>query len=245
MWFLNCLWKARLRRKAVLLLVALFAVGLVAVSYIFFTLCVERHYEKAIVRNTDNAEEKNALLAAENTNYTGIFNLDRFTKSENSHDAWPYTWANLIDTGVIEYYDDRYENLKGTPRDIGFHYEANVYSWNQIRMVYVPPPENGSIYNDSLSIISLNGSLLLQNAKYTGPAWGMRFAYGNNSGYREIQADEIDFSFSESYVVEMKLRYSEVYGPLAAFYSDVYQIIIVNQDFMPILLCVQSEQLIS
>jgi len=233
-----------------MLLIALITVASVTVSYILLTRFVIRHYvtgryEKSIARNTDNAEEENALSATENSNYTDIFNLNRFTGSENSNDTWPYTWANFIDAEVIEYYNDRFESLKGTPEGIEFRYEANVYAWNQIRLVYVPPPENGSIYDDSIRVLSLNGSLLFRNADYTGPAWGMRFAYRNDSGYQEIQAGGIDFSFSKSYVVEMRLEYSEVWGPLAAFYADVYQIILVDQDFAPLLLCVQSEKLIS
>lgn len=225
-------------------------VASVAASYILLTRFVTRHYvaglyEKSIVRNTDNAEEENALSAAENSNYTDIFNLNKFTGSWDPNDTWPYTWANFIDAEVIEYYDDRFENLKGAPEDTEFRYEADVYTWNQVRMVYVPPPENGSRYDDSIRFVSLNGSLLFRNSDYTGPAWGMRFAYRNDSVYRRIQAGEIDFCFSKSYVVEMKLEYSEVWGPLAAFHADVYQIIIVDQDFVPLLLCVQSKKLIS
>lgn len=238
-----------MRRKSALL-IALIMVASVAFSYILLTRFVLPHfttgsYEKSIVRSTHNTEEEKALYAAENSNYADIFSLKRFTQFGNSSGDWPYTWANFIDAGVIEYYDDRFENLKGTPKDIEFRYEANVYAWNQIRMVYVSPPENGSIYDDSIRVLSINGSLLFRNANYTGPAWGMRFAYRNDSEYREIQAGEIDFSFSKSYVVVMKLEYSEVWGSLAAFYADVYQIIIVDQDFVSILLCVQSAKGIS
>jgi hypothetical protein len=53
-------------------------VALVAVSYILLTRLDLLHngagsYEKSVVRNTDNAEEENALSAAENANYTDIF----------------------------------------------------------------------------------------------------------------------------------------------------------------------------
>ena len=130
----------------------------------------------------------------------------------NSSDYSQYTWANFIDAEVINYYDVRFESLKGKPKDMEFSYEANIYAWNQIRVVYVPAPENGSLDADSIRVLSLNGTVLFENADYTGPGWGMRFAYRNDSGYREIQAGEINFSFSKSYVVEMKLLYSETYG---------------------------------
>jgi hypothetical protein len=223
---------------------------LVAVSYILLTRLdllnnSAGSYEKSIDRKTDNDEEENALSAAENANYTDIFKVERFEGYTNSSDYSQYTWANFIDEKVINYYDARFESLKEKPKDMEFSYEANVYAWNPIRVVYVPAPENGSLDADSIRVLSLIGTVLFENADYTGPGWGMRFAYRNDSGYREIQAGEINFSFSKSYVVEMKLRYSETYAPLAAFWSDVYEIIIVDEHFEPLLLCVQSQKIIS
>jgi hypothetical protein len=195
---------------------------------------------KSIVRNTDNAEEETALLAAENANYTDIFKVERFKGFSNSSDYSRYTWANFIDAEVIKYYDNRFESLEGKPKDIEFSYEANVYAWNQIHIVNGSPPENGSRYDDSITVSSPNGTILFKNADCTGPNWGMVFFYGNSSGYREIQAGTIDLEFSNCYVMEMKLKYSEVHGPLAAFISDVYEIIIVDKNFTPLLLCIQS-----
>jgi len=203
---------------------------------------------KSIVRNTDNAEEETALLAAENANYTDIFKVERFRGLgwfSNPSDYSQYTRANFIDAEVIKYYDNRFESLEGKPKDIEFSYEANVYAWNQIHIVNGSPPENGSRYDDSITVSSPNGTILFKNADFTGPNWGMVFFYGNSSGYREIQAGTIDLEFSNCYVMEMKLKYSEVYGPLAAFISNVYEIIIVDKNFTPLLLCVQSKYAIS
>ena len=227
-----------------LLLIALVIIVFILIFYFLLFLFIAGKYEKAIVRNTSNVEEANALTFAENSNYSGIFNLQRFTTS-NHNETWPYTWANFIDTQVIEYYDNRFENLKGEPKSIRFHYEANVFTWDQIRVVYVPAPEGGNIYDDAIQILSPNGSVLFENAQYTGPRWGMLFAYRNDSEYREVMAEEINFSLSKSYVIEMKLIYDETWGPLAGFVVDVYQIIIVDQDLVPFLFCVQSKQFIS
>jgi hypothetical protein len=163
----------------------------------------------------------------------------------NHNETWAYTWANFIDTQVIEYYDDRFENLKGEAGGIKFRYEANVFTWDQIRVVYVPAPEGASKYNDAIQILSPNGSVLFENAQYTGPRWGMEFAYGNGSEYQRIPAEEINFSLSKSHVIEMTLDYDEYWGPLAAFSVSVYQIIIVDQYFVPLLFSVQSTGTIS
>ena len=188
-------------------------------------------YERSIVRNTSNVEEANALTIAENSNYSEIFNLQRFTTS-NHYETWAYTWANFIDTQVIEYYDNRFENLK--PEDIKFHYEANVSTWDQVRVVY----------DDAMQVLSRNGSVLWKNSHWWDTSL-MKFAYRNDSEYQEITAEEINFSLSKSYVIEMTLDYDEIWGPLSGSFTWVSQIIIVDQDLEPLLLCIQSIQAIS
>lgn len=235
-----------LSKKRILSLSTLVIVASILVPYSLWTLSNVSAYKKTIVRSTSNVEEANVLTIVENFNYSDIFNLQRFT-IWNSNEAWPYTWANFIDTQVVEYYDDRFENLRGKlePRSIHFRYEANVFTWDQISVVYVPAPEGGNIYDDTIQVLSPNGSVLFENAKYTGLGWGMLFAYRNDSEYHQITVEEINFSLSKSYVIEMTLEYDETYAPLAAFFVDVYQIIIVDQDFVPFLLCVESKLRIS
>lgn len=233
-----------------MLLITLVGVVSVVISYFVFTRFIVKlennvKYEKSIVRNTSNLDEQNALTIAENSNYSDIFKLRRFVIGGSPNETWPYTWANFIDTQVIEYYDDRFENLKGIPESIEFRYAANVSTWNQIRVTYVPAPEGGNIHDDAIQVLSPDGSVLFENAKYTGPTWGMIFAYRNDSKYQKILAEEIDLSLSKSHVIEMTLIYNEIWAPIAAFYAKVYQIVIVNQDFVPLLFCVQSRQLIS
>ena len=195
-------------------------------------------YNKSIIINTDNTEEENALSTAENTNYTSIFKVERFYGYNGTDYYGHYTWAQFIDKEVLNYYEERFERLKGQPRNMTFSYEANVYAWNQIGVVYIPDTY-------SIHAVSSNGTILFKNANYTGPNFGMRFFCRNDSGYQEIQTGQINFSFSTSYVVEMKLKYSENYAPLAGFMSDVHQIIIVDEHFEPLFLCFQAQKLIS
>lgn len=240
-------------KRKIALVIALVMIFSISISYLIWSLYLYRdthpEYERTIARNTSNLQEANALTIAENSDYSTIFDLQRFT-AMNHNETWAYTWANFIDTQVTEYYDDRFENLKGKigdikPKSIRFHYEADVFAWDQIRVIYIPAPEGGSIYDDSIQILSANGSVLLENAQYTGPRWGMKFAYWNGSEYQRITAEDINFSLAKSYVIEMTLRYDEIWGPLAAFFAKVYQITIADQHFMPLLLCIQSDQLIS
>ena len=233
-----------MRRKTGLI-IAIVVIISISISYVLSFRYIHRDtrpiYEKTIIRNTSNVEETNALTIAETSNYSNILDLQRFT-TWNHNETWPYTWAKFIDTPVIEYYDARFENLKGKPLDIEFHYGANVFAWDQIRVVYAPAPQGASIHDDAIQILSPNGSVLFD---YTIPTWGMRFAYRNVSEYQEIKAGEINFSLSKSYVILMTLNYKERWGPLSAFSSRVYQIVIVDQDFVPCLFCVQSSESIS
>ncbi len=54
-----------------------------------------------------------------------------------------------------------------------------------------------------------------------------------------------DFNFSNCHVVEMKLKYSEIYAPLAAFFVDVEQIVVLDQDLTPVLVGVTSGMAVS
>jgi len=233
--------ESKILSKKGLLLITLVTMASIIVPY--FLLSPTRQpsadaYEKTIIRNTSNVEEANALTIAENINYSDIFDLQRFTTNDHDENIYYdetylyYTWAHFIDTKAIEYYDHRFENLKVGPRSvkkpisIKFHYKANVSTWDQIRVVYVPY---------TIQILSPNGSVC--STFSTGE---MLFAYRNNSKYQSITAEEINFSLSKSYVIEMKLEYEETWGPLAAFNSDVHQIIIVDENFEPFLLGVRS-----
>jgi hypothetical protein len=174
----------------------------------------------AIIRSANTMEEKRALAAVEDLNATEAFNMPPFTWNG-------YAYANFIDSEVINYYNSSYESARET---VQFSYSANVYTWNQTHAVY-------DKVSGSASVSSSNGTIWFPSAG--------RYAYLNSSRYQEIKVDKIDFSFSNCYVVEMNLGYSQFLGPTAGFSCNVYQIVIVNEDFKPILLCTQSQHVIS
>ena len=49
-----------------------------------------------------------------------------------------------------------------------------------------------------------------------------------------------DFNFSDCHVIEMKLEYSETYASLAAFFVDIEQILVLDAEFNPVLVGVES-----
>jgi hypothetical protein len=234
-------------RRRTLMLAGLIVVVAVVVSYVLLTrldTTNDAHtYSKSITRNTSNTEEQNALSVSENVNYASIFKMTRFTGPHgwqgNTSDYSDYTWASLIDSEVINYYDARSNSLKGNA-SIAYNYTATVHSWGQISITHVPELVRANSDNASLRILGSNGTILFQN-----DGWATHYAYYDGSGYRPVNANDINFNLSKSYVVEMNLRYSETYGPLAGFFSRVIQTVIMDENCQPRLISIYSIGLIS
>ena len=226
-----------MKRKIGLLIISVLVVSIV-VSYLALTrfapsLFTHGEYKRAITRDFDNVEEENALIIAENINYPDIFHLTRLRETTGPYKE---TWANCIDTQVIEYYDDRLENLKGVRGKIEFEYEANVSTWKLIRLVSS---------QSHMRVQSSDGIVLHETIQYPYSGWDMKFAHRNDSRYFAISAKEINVTLSMGYIVQMTMRYYEWWSSLAAFLVDNYQLIVMDQDFTPLLVCLQSVQGIS
>lgn len=220
-----------------LLIISVLVVS-VLVSYLALTrfapsLFTHGEYKRAITRDFDNVEEEVALIIAENINYSDIFHLTRLRETTGPYKE---TWANFIDTQVIEYYDDRLEELKGVRGKIEFEYEASVSTWKLIRLV------SG---RSQMRVQSPDGIVLHETITYPHFGLGMKFAYRNDSRYFVISAKEVNVTLSSGYIVQMTMRYFEWWGSLASFISDNYQLIVMDQDFTPLLVCLQSLQYIS
>ena len=241
--------------KRTLLVIAVCVVAIVSTFLLIWNISrpqILMKYERNIARNLDNSEEENALAVAENINYSAIFSQERFDGSTDP-EAYlhpgiylEYTYANFIDSTAIDYYETRYNDLqgKGYPRQIEMTYEANVQKWTEIRVFNSAPPENVTWYNTTVVFSAPDGSVLFQNTGFFGKEYGFRFTYKNQSGYQTLEP-VFDLTFSDCIIVEMKLLYSETYAPLAAFWSDVYQIVVLDQNFEPVLLGLEARKVIS
>ena len=179
-------------------------------------------FEKSISRNFDNQEEERALAAVESINYSAIVSLERFDGSSDP-EAYlhpgtylSYTWANFIDSEVIGYYETRYDNMQGKifPKQIELTYQANVQNRSEFRIFNSPPPEGAKWYNTTVFMSASNGSFIIKDPVH------IQFYFRNESSYQMIERG-YDFNFTDCYVVEMKLTYSEIYAPVAAFHSEV------------------------
>ncbi len=240
----------QLRKKALLIL-AIGVVTLVAVSLLIWSLSspqIPPKYNKSIVRNFESQEEENALVAAESTNYSAILSSERFDGSSDPEDYLnpgiylSYTYANFIDSEALNYYETRYDNLQGKegpkyPKAIEMTYEANATKRPEFRIYNSPAPEGVSWHNVTIVMSSSNGSVQFNSGS-------MKFFYWNQSGYQRLDWG-FDLNFSDCYVAEMKMVYSEYYAPLAAFWSDVHQIVVLDQNLMPLLLGVETRNVVA
>ena len=138
----------------------------------------------------------------------------------------------FIDADAIQYYNDRFDNFTekawDKPKSIRFSYEAKVFSWDQIHVVG----------DSGIQVQSLNGSVLIEYApSVLGP---VELAQWNGSDYKLIDASDINFSLPTSYVIEMTLENEEYFGPLAASMVHAHQLVIIDEHFVPVLLCISS-----
>jgi len=230
--------------KKRLLILVVCMVAIVATSLVIWnwhSLQIPLKYEKNISRNIDNQEEQTALSTTESINYSIILSKERFINSADPdvylHPSTDlaYTHANFIDTEVIDYYETRYDNMqgKGDPKQIELTYEANVTKRSEFRIFNSPAPEGVTWHNTTIFISAPDGALVRKDSAH------MQFFYRNQSSYRMIEW-EYDFNFSDCYIVEMKFVYSEIYAPLAAFFVDIEQIVVLDREFVPVLVGVES-----
>lgn len=89
------------------MLFAVFLIVIVTASYAILAFFSKENLSsihfKSVIRNVDNTEEEQAILVAENVNYSGIFNITKlkglsYTPQGNSSDHEHTVWAQLIDT---------------------------------------------------------------------------------------------------------------------------------------------------
>ncbi|MGD6809361.1 MAG: hypothetical protein ACQCN3_06640 [Candidatus Bathyarchaeia archaeon] len=230
-----------MHKKALLIIATCLVIVLAASLFTWYTLCSKTNL-KQIDRNFNSQKEETALTTAESINYSQITTLNRFHSSSNPDTYSDYEYANYIDSEVLTYYDTRYFVKQGqigsnSPKGITFTYQANASECSQFQIYNSPAPEGATWHN--ITIVKCTPSGLT-----TYNSGSMQFFYRNQSTYQLTQWD-YNFNYTDCYVVEMNLHYSEYYAPVAAFSSNVHQIVILDQNLTPILVGVESQAAIA
>ncbi len=226
-----------LKRKH-LLAIAVLILVLTALIYAAANLVANKPqpYEKSkiIARITQTTTEENALQVAEQIKYNDIFKIPRGTPSDQT-DYSGEVVAQYIDTEVIEYFEGRFESLKGTPYGVNLNYTAKVSIWDGIKVSYIPPPENETKYSAKVRILSSNGTVLEEIR-----GGNARYAWRNVSGIQEGNESAGDFSFNNCYFVDMEFNYAEIYANLGAYLFTIIQSIVMDENLNPLLICLQE-----
>jgi hypothetical protein len=253
-----------MQRKTIALLTVCLAV-IIAVSFFatipVFTRTFIRNVSSSVVRNFDTSDEERALSAAETADYATIGAFERFEGPSDPEayihhgSSLSYTWANFIDFWVIDYYQLRYDYQQKqilSPKSVTFTYNANVTYLEQLHIFNTTRTEQGTKYNwdtQQSEVITWNvGAITFYGPDKSVPlttVYPFQYMFcRNQSGYYALSS-KFDLTFSNCYFIEMTLQYSEIYAPLAAFGSDVRQIVVLDQNLVPIWIGITAANFIS
>jgi len=197
--------------------VSLAVVILIAVAVVYNSKIPSYTRVKTLSRNFTSAEQETALLTAENANYTRIFNASRFP---NNDDNMLQMSPSFIDNQTVAYYNSQY-GANARAKGNVFNYTANVYQEDRIQAFF----ENETNQVGLVYIIFSNGTEL---DKYS--VHGM-YAYNDVSGVKQVEGNTVDYEFSDYYLVQLNLEYSEVTGNLGGVFMWAKQTVIMNENY--------------
>jgi hypothetical protein len=208
----------------------------------------DKNAQLSIVRNFDTPEEERALTAAESVNYANIMQKELYNGS---------TYTTFIDTEVVNYYQKLYEHQEKqtNPKGVTLNYMANATKLASVSVFNSPGGtklnyQNETIpwHNNTVVFYDIGNSALLATARFSGDTQHnnpyTRVFYKSQSEYRVLQP-EFNLTFSNCYFIEMKFQYSEYYAPLAASWYDVHQIVILDQNLVPVLISIHTSLMMS
>jgi hypothetical protein len=187
----------------------------------------------SIVRNFDTPDEERALTTAESVDYTVITGKECIYMRGSEDYKQPgtyisYAYANFIDVEVLKYYQERYDyqQKQTRPKGVTLNYIANVTHLTHARIT-----NDG----DTFVFYDIDNSAALITTKFW-PSDSHVF-YKNQTEYQNLQSD-INLNFSNCYFIEMTCQYSEYYASTAAWWAETRQIVILDQNLTPILICI-------
>ncbi|MGA1873313.1 MAG: hypothetical protein ACMUHY_06540 [Thermoplasmatota archaeon] len=188
-------------------------------------------YHRDIRRNHDTEMEGKAIEVAENLNYTRFTNLTR----------WTNEWANYIDSEVIEEYNRSFtmDRDAGREADITFRYCA----WAEFH-----PEMDLRLKRDRWELlVRVNGDDPFKDGDIRGFSLYMDYeemflghmVNGNwsvdkysSAGVGTYSSDvDLYLHFNNTYFVKMYLSYDDIWGPLAAYYVETFQFVVLDSGF--------------
>ncbi len=197
-------------------------------------------YQRTVERNFETADEEHAISEAESLNYAAITSKERFGGDSdpqaylNPGTYLSYVYPNYVDSKTLSYYETRYVSQQGkeSPKGVSLNYSANASKCSELQIYNSLPPPNVTWHNNTIVISTPNGLETISSGS-------MQFFYKNQSSYQQVEW-EYDFTFTDCYLLKMRFEYSEVYASVAAFFARVDQIVVLDQNFEPLLVGLES-----
>jgi hypothetical protein len=189
----------------------------------------------SVVRNFGTLDEERAIVTAESIDYVAITGNERLSlhgSEDYKHLGTyiSYAYANFIDAEVIKYYQERYDyqQKQTRPKSVTLNYVANV---TQLAHVSITNDGDSFVLYDTDNSVALTATNFWSSDAYV--------FYKNQVEYQKLQSD-VNLNFSDCYFIEMTCQYSEYYAPLAAWWAKTCQIVILDQNFVPVLICIYA-----
>jgi len=212
---------------------------------------LQHHSLLDVNREVEGFSEEQTLKVAETIDYATITGFRRFEGSSET-DAFihpesylEYTWANFIDTEVIDYYQNRYDyqQKQKSPKGVTFTYNAKVTYLEQLQISNITTMEqhtatqsmeDGTFQDGTITYnrITIGFYDLDKTTPFKTINQCSTYHKNHNTFYK--MPSEFNLAFNNCYIVEMNLTYEEYYNPLAAFFVRVQQIIVLDQNFDPL-----------
>ena len=97
-------------------------------------------------------------------------------------------------------------------------------------------------HNNTVVFVKANDSIPFMSGGFMG--YSSQVYFRNQSKF-QLMEPEFDINLSNCFIIEMELVYSEYYAPLAAYRSGVYQVVVLDQELNPIMLCFEWQNMVS
>jgi len=189
------------------------------------------HYSRDIERYYDTEDEGKAIETAEYLNYTNYTSLPR----------WEDSWANYIDSDVIEHYNSSYQRDMENEReaDVTFKYYAWAEFFPQMdlrlkkdRFELVVRVNGDDPFNDREArniyyYLDYEEMFLghMENGSWSVDKYS---SYGGGAYRNDV---DLYLHFNNSYFVKMYLSYDDIWGSLAARYVETFQFVVLDSEF--------------
>jgi hypothetical protein len=214
--------------------IALLTIGIILSSILLARTWVESspEFDIIIYRNFSNIDGRTAIQRAEELDLATMLDTTRY-RSNNDPSTKPsaYVWPHIIDKEALDFYQNKINKLKNSNErvKVRFNYTAEVEQYSNLSVSY------GNLMgriqcNEQKDILGFSVFPSLDSTHDHG-------AIAVNSSMKVITLDNspVKVNMIRGYLITQEFYYSETYGPLAGYGGGVEQVIVLDQDYLPVL----------